>query len=89
MTHHHNTHDHHCHHHSADHNESMSFDEKIKKIFEHWLKHNTDHAGTYNEWAQKARDNGLKEIGKILDEISSMTLEINKKFEQAIIILDK
>ncbi len=88
MTHHHN-HDHHCHHHSTDHKESMSFDEKMGKILEHWLKHNTDHAGTYNEWAQKARDNGLEEIGKILDEASSMTLEMNNKFKQAISILGK
>ncbi len=61
----------------------LSFEEKMAKRIEHWLKHNTDHADTYREWAGKARQNGMTEIGDLLDEIADKTLALNARFEAA------
>lgn len=61
----------------------MSFEDQLKTLFSHWIKHNDSHAGTYSDWAKKARDHGMDETATLLDEISAMTAELNKKIEQA------
>jgi hypothetical protein len=83
MSHHHNDHDHdhdHDHHHSS---LEMTFEEKIVKLLEHWIKHNDDHAVTYQGWADQAKQNHLEAVAAIIEEAAEMNLEINKKFEQA------
>ena len=86
--HHHHHHDHE-HGHSHDHthaqpSETMTFEEKTKKILAHWHKHNADHAKTYADWAEQARANGMDEVGDIIAEVESMTLAINEKFAAAL-----
>jgi len=72
---------HHSHHES---HSSMSFEEKVIKLLEHWLKHNNDHAGTYREWAGKAREAGLNEIAGIMESAAASTEEISGEFEKAL-----
>ncbi len=82
----HHDHDHHhdhCHDHPHDVQSSMSFDEKIAKLFEHWIKHNDDHARTYKEWSKKAAAENRAAVSSLLDEAADMTLQISKKFEAA------
>ncbi len=90
MTHHHH-HDHdHCHsHHHHDHDEKaeLSLEDKLIKLFEHWIQHNISHAETYREWAEKADMNRLKEIGGALDAAADMTVDINRKLEEALAFL--
>lgn len=62
---------------------SLTFDERMIKLLEHWVKHNTDHAETYREWAKRAEENNLSEIGAILNEVAEMTVNINVKFVTA------
>jgi len=85
MTHHehHHEHDHHHDHHEHDVKSELSFDEKMIKLFDHWLKHNEDHAGTYRDWAEKARQNQLDAVAALLEEVCGLTEEINAKFESA------
>jgi hypothetical protein len=81
MTHHHNHHHHHDHDHEIV--STLSFYEKIIKLLEHWVKHNDDHAGTYRDWAKKAKEKNMDEAGSLLEDAAEMTLEISKKFEEA------
>ena len=85
MTHHkhHHEHDHHHDHHEHDVKSELSFDEKMIKLLDHWLKHNEDHAGTYRDWAEKARQNQLEAVAALLEEVCGLTAEINAKFESA------
>ncbi|MCD6184910.1 MAG: hypothetical protein J7K84_03840 [Deltaproteobacteria bacterium] len=80
-------HDHH-HEHNHDHNNNaqsnLSFDEKIVKLLEHWIKHNDDHAGTYRDWSKKAKDNNLEQAGLMIQEAAEMTVQINDKFREAL-----
>ncbi len=62
---------------------SLTFDERMIKLLEHWIKHNIDHAETYREWAKRAAENNLSEIGTILNEVAEMTVSINAKFVTA------
>ena len=80
MTHHHD-HDHHNHHHDV--KSDLTFEEKLIKLLDHWLKHNADHAETYREWAQRARSNNLPQVGALLDDIGDMTRAIDDKFLEA------
>ncbi len=84
MSHHHHVHDHD--HHQPDHQHGtteMTFEEKIIKLLEHWIKHNDDHAKTYRGWADQAKENHLEEIAAIIEEAAEMNLAVNEKFEQA------
>ena len=80
---HHHDHDHHHHH---DHNHGgteMPFEEKIIKLLEHWIRHNEDHAKTYQDWANQSKENHLEAVAAIIEEAAQMNLAVNEKFEQA------
>jgi hypothetical protein len=86
-SHHDHKHDHHEHDHH--HSESLSFEEKMSKLLEHWLKHNSDHVQTYREWGQKAKDAGLTDMAAILEDIAAASSALNQKFEAASSLLKK
>ena len=62
----------------------LSFNEKMIRILTHWIAHNTDHAKTYEIWAERAKENALEEAGVLLEEASKMALLVNEKFAKAI-----
>ncbi len=78
---------HHHHHHDHDSHGELSFDEKMTKLLEHWIKHNQDHASNYRNWAEKAKANGKADIGVLLEEAAEMSLAINEKFAAASVII--
>jgi hypothetical protein len=79
------------HHHSHDHDikSTLSFDEKMIKLIEHWIKHNDDHAATYRDWAKKAKENDKDEAASLLEDAAEMTLIISKKFEEVAELFSK
>lgn len=77
------SHDHHHHHHHEEPGAELSFSEKLKKILEHWQRHNEDHAETYRSWAEKARQNGMERAAGHLETAARMTMEINGEFQDA------
>lgn len=81
MAHHHDHGNDHGHHHEEA-PSALSFEEKMAKLIDHWLQHNTDHAKSYREWAEKARDHQLEGVGEILEDIAASTLAMNRKFEE-------
>ena len=88
MSHHHD-HDHH-HHHEHNHGKSeMPFAEKIIKLLEHWIRHNEDHAKTYQDWADQAKEIHLEKVAVIIKEAAEMNLVVNEKFEQAKALIQK
>ena len=77
-------HDHHHHgHHHHDVKSELTFEEKLIKLLDHWIKHNQDHAGTYGDWAGRAREHHLDAVADLLDEVCELTAKINTKFESA------
>ncbi len=94
MSHHDHDHDHdhkHGHKHDHDHHDhnhqhgttEMTFEEKVVKLLEHWIKHNDDHAKTYQGWADQAKENRMEAVAALIEEAAEMNLAVNEKFEQA------
>jgi hypothetical protein len=83
----------HHHHHETDsaapEGGEMPFVDKIDKLLSHWIKHNHDHAATYRDWAARAREHRLSEVGAMLEEVAEMTDQITAKFESAVHRLPK
>jgi hypothetical protein len=93
MSHHHDhshgdSHDHH-HDHAHHPDGTLSFEEKMIKLLEHWIKHNEDHADSYRDWAIKAQTHGMSEAGAVLEEVAAMTGNITGKFEQILTAIRK
>ena len=77
------------HHHDHGHEvqPEMSFEEKMVKLLDHWIRHNDDHAGTYRGWAEKARENHMEATAELLNEAVQMTIAINSRFKTALAAL--
>ncbi len=95
MSHHHDhphdhPHDHdHEHGHAHDTQGTLSFEEKMIKLLEHWIKHNNDHADSYRDWSKKAKEQGMQEAGALLEEVAELTGSITGKFEQTLATIKK
>ena len=77
MTHHHDNHSH-------DISSALSFDRKMIKLLEHWIKHNCEHVATYRDWAEKAKDNAMYDVSIRLEEAAVISEELNKKLEETL-----
>lgn len=73
------------HHHSHPEAENLSFDEKMIKLLEHWIKHNDSHEETYRVWAEKAKENDKARMGVLLQEAACATRMITEKFKGALL----
>ncbi len=63
---------------------SLTFDEKLVKLLEHWIKHNDDHAENYRDWAKKTKEKGMNDVDLLLQDAVDMTELINNKFKKAL-----
>lgn len=79
---------HHDHQHLSGHHDhpstELSFDEKLIKLLEHWIRHNQEHAKTYGDWAEKAAAGSKGEVSILLNEAVSLSMDLNRKFEKAL-----
>ena len=79
---------HHDHQHLSSHHDhpstELSFDEKLIKLLEHWIRHNQEHAKTYGDWAEKAAADSKGEVSILLNEAVSLSMDLNRKFEKAL-----
>ncbi len=91
MSHHHDhdhdhdhSHDHDHGHHDHSHGDlEMTFAEKLEKLLDHWIKHNEDHATSYDGWADQAKLNHQDAVAAIIEEAAEMNRTMNEKFEKA------
>ncbi len=70
--------------HGHDVQSDLSFQEKLEKLLHHWIKHNDSHADTYRDWMKQAEEEGWVEVADIMKDTADLTIQINKKFEQAL-----
>jgi hypothetical protein len=68
---------------------SLTFHEKTVKMLEHWIKHNHEHAQNYNKWANEIKNNIDENVSVFLKDAADLTLSINKKFEEAVNLLEE
>ncbi len=79
---------HHEHQHHSSRNDNspaeLTFDEKLIRLLEHWIRHNQEHAQTYSDWAEKAAADSKGEVAILLNEAVSLSMDLQRKFEQAL-----
>ena len=79
---------HHEHQHHSGHNDNspagLAFDDKLIRLLEHWIRHNQEHAQTYSDWAEKAAADSKGEVAILLKEAVSLSMDLQRKFEQAL-----
>ena len=68
---------------------NLSFQEKIVKLLEHWIKHNTEHADNYRNWARQAKEQNLETVALLIQDAALLTGDINSKFEKALLKINK
>ncbi len=84
MAHRHDHEDHHHHHHKHDKESEMSFPEKMEKLLNHWIKHNKDHVETYRKWADKALDEGMTDIARLIEDAAGVSEKVDVALENAL-----
>jgi len=72
------------HEHNHEIHNSLTFDEKLVKLLEHWIKHNDDHAENYRNWAKKTKEKGMNDVDSLLQDAVELTELINNKFKEAL-----
>ena len=77
------------HHHDHEIQSTLTFEEKMIKLLEHWIRHNSDHAQTYKDWAKKAKEKRKLRAALLLEDAAETTLSISNKFEAALKCIDE
>lgn len=68
---------------------TLSFEEKMIKLLQHWLKHNEDHAATYRQWAERADQESMPATGRLLMEAADASRTVNDLFQKALKQIEK
>ncbi len=95
MGHHHDQHGHHHHHQHGSQDTSSSGPtspsdrDKLLRMLEHWLRHNEEHAVSYQNWAAQAKSLGEEGVQALLEEMAAEARRQNQKLEAAIQSLGK
>jgi hypothetical protein len=58
--------------------------DKLRILLAHWMRHNDAHAQTYREWAQRAEESALGDVGERLVHAVDLTLAINRALDAAL-----
>ena len=74
----------HGHHHKG----GVLIPEKLEKLLAHWIRHNEEHAATYLQWAERARNEGLFEVADILEAVAGESRQTNQRLAHALRILE-
>ncbi|MEW5909722.1 MAG: hypothetical protein AB1659_07985 [Thermodesulfobacteriota bacterium] len=80
------------HHHDQNHghdDSNLTFEGKLIKLLEHWIRHNEEHARNYRDWGRKANENRLGEVGRLLEAAAEATARADEKFKEAVSHLNK
>lgn len=63
---------------------SLSEEQKLIKLIEYWIRHNEEHARSYREWADRARNMGHKEGGGLLENVAAGTVLQNETLKKVL-----
>ncbi len=67
----------------------MTLEKKLPTLLNHWIQHNSDHAASYLQWAEKTEAAGMAELAAMLRDIADRTIAMNDRFEKTMELLSK
>ena len=65
----------------------LAMPDKLLKMVQFWVHHNEEHARSYRDWAGRAQEMGLEEVGVILEKLAGEALRPNVELERLLLIL--
>jgi len=91
----HHDHDHHHHGHKHSHapegeeapTPAITPTEKLKRMMEHWLRHNEEHARSFSDWAERARSMGQAGVAVLIEDVARQSLHQNEQLQKALQLL--
>ena len=82
---HHHSHSHeNSHSHSHTHSHELSFEQKLEKLFSHWIDHNNSHKETFMTWAQRAKEANLTAVAENIEKAAQMSEELTKSLQEGL-----
>lgn len=66
----------------------MEIEHKLHHLLPHWIEHNDAHAAAYAEWAAKAREAGLTDVAKGIEEAIGAIGQANGSLKSLLARLD-
>ena len=72
--------------HSHDHGHSyeLTFEQKLEKLFSHWIDHNDSHKDTFYTWAGRAKKAGLDKIAANIEKAGELSKEVTQQLRDAL-----
>jgi hypothetical protein len=86
MTHDHDhTHDHgHSHDHDHGHTHELTFEQKLERLFAHWIDHNESHKDTFFTWAGRAKEADLAEVAAHIERAGQLSEDVTREIRAAL-----
>jgi len=74
----------HDHNHSHDHTHELTFEQKLEKLFSHWIEHNDSHKDTFYTWAGRAKEAGLDQIAENIEKAGLLSEDVTRQLRDAL-----
>jgi len=74
----------HDHNHSHDHTHELTFEQKLEKLFSHWIEHNDSHKDTFYTWAGRAKEAGLDQIAQNIEKAGLLSEDVTQQLRDAL-----
>ncbi|CCK80667.1 conserved uncharacterized protein [Desulfobacula toluolica Tol2] len=62
----------------------MTFEQKLEKLFGHWIDHNNSHKDTFFTWAGRAKEAGLDEVAEKIEKAGKLSEEVTVLIQDAL-----
>lgn len=74
----------HSHSHDHGHSHELTLEQKLMKLFEHWIDHNNSHKDTFFTWAERAKEAGLEDVAKNIETAGKLSEDVTAQLEAAL-----
>ena len=84
MTHEHGHSHSHDHSHGHSHSHELTFEQKLEKLFAHWIDHNESHKDTFFTWAKRAKEAGLADVAASIETAGTLSQQVTDQLKAAL-----
>ena len=60
---------------------------KLEILLSHWIEHNREHAGEYEKWAQKVKEESLLDVSQTIKTAAEVIQKSNVNLQKALNLL--